>query len=151
MFEVTSDPHGFNGDMYIGLWVLAGIVAFIMLEKLVAAFEEDDGDGEAAAAAAAAATAAAAAAAEASLAEAEDGDGNTMRVTRSRSRKRSSASGSESSSSKPTPATPSRRPSTPTRGSPGGGSNNAVVDRSPATSGYLNLLVNTLDNFTHGK
>eukprot|EP00729_Bicosta_minor_P002177 gene2177-34388_t len=99
MFEVTSDPHGFNGDMYIGLWVLAGIVAFIMLEK---------------------------------------------------SRKRSSASGSESSSSKPTPATPSRRPSTLTRGSPGGGSNNAVVDRSPATSGYLNLLVNTLDNFTHG-
>jgi hypothetical protein len=47
LVQVVDTHHGFNSDMYVGLWILAGILSFIMLEKMVAACEEDLDDGRA--------------------------------------------------------------------------------------------------------
>eukprot|EP00035_Acanthoeca_spectabilis_P039737 m.64585 g.64585 ORF g.64585 m.64585 type:complete len:369 (+) comp9726_c0_seq2:3129-4235(+) len=44
-----QEPHGFNEFTYVGLWAILGILAFVVLEKLVHAYGDSSGeeDGEA--------------------------------------------------------------------------------------------------------
>ena len=86
LFDVTPGHHGLNGDVYVGIWVVLGVMVMLVLEKAVTA----------------------------------------------------------RSAEAPTP-----QPRGKGKGKgKGKGRAEAKPKRSPA--GYLNLLVNTLDNFTHG-
>lgn len=108
LVPVSSAAHGFNGNVYIGLWILLGIVSFIILEKLVNAVEDDDDD---------------------------DSSVNRSRPCSPDVDKRSS------------PGTDAMRPAM-RRGSTTPNPPTALNKVDPA--GYLNLLVNSMDNFTHG-
>ena len=43
---VSPTAHGFNENVYIGLWILLGIVAFIVLEKCVNCVDQMGADTE---------------------------------------------------------------------------------------------------------
>jgi len=136
----TGDAHGFNEFTYVGLWSILGILTFIILEKLVNAHgdgesdgsddESADGSGESAGPTAA------------STADADGGTGLRQRGSRLHSNPDSDANGT----------TVTARP--PSRGSDEG-RRRVSLPNLPASlkvdpAGYLNLLVNSMDNFTHG-
>jgi zinc transporter 13 len=122
MVPVTAGHHGFGGDMYIGLWVLLGILAFLCLEKLAAAFEDGGGVGEAA---------------EVKV-EPELSKKKTITHRKKKDDDREGAGAGEGAGG--APPSPSRQSM----------SEMVAGAQHVDPAGYLNLLVNTLDNFTHG-
>lgn len=138
---MTNTPHGFNEYTYIGLWVILGIGAFILLEKLVNAYGDSDvdvaDDDTPSACVEKSATD------SCSCTASQQGDKNSTISSRPGSTSASACSSRRNSNADDGrfPAGLPKRVSLPTLLPD-------TIRVDPA--GYLNLLVNALDNFTHG-
>lgn len=128
LVPVSPTAHGFNENVYIGLWILLGIVAFIVLEKCVNCVDKMGADTETAQ-------------------EGKWGEGDAAGQDDDRD------DNSEGGSRPVSPnGTPGPNKISPHRNRLRGNSAKSGIERVPDVdpAGYLNLLVNSMDNFTHG-
>jgi zinc transporter 13 len=125
LVPVSPTAHGFNENVYIGLWILLGIVAFIVLEKCVNCVDKMGEDAE-----------------EGKGGDGDDDDQGDNHDDNSEDGSRAASPNGTPGSNKISPHRNRLRRNSAKSGIEG------VPDVDPA--GYLNLLVNSMDNFTHG-
>ncbi|XP_021375578.1 zinc transporter ZIP13-like isoform X2 [Mizuhopecten yessoensis] len=113
--HLDKEGHNHDGHMKVGLWVLGGIISFLVIEKIFAKEGEFDHIGD----------------------EDETESDSSLKEPKNTNSTDSLRQRETKDNSKKTETTDKS-------------SNNPPVSQPIKVSGYLNLLANVIDNFTHG-